>query len=637
MADPPKLFTAFSQTEDKQTSSPFDNLSSATTAFDNLSQPVQLTQNLPPSQIQIAQPLPPENVPPVAVSKFDSNFEPSSASEPRTHPKPSSPKTEPKATKITNTTLQPPTQFPPQKQVSQTTANLFTSTMSNTSSLFDNLNSAPLPTSFDNLTPISNSSTLTNPITLSTELNSPEPVLPISIDVTGNSLQTGFSLETFSVDQASAPIQVQTTSAPYQPSDAAPQPPQPKPLIKKFWHIADQNLFKKIDKLSNLHQTGIIIPSELLVNLRNKTLNSTSHDDLRNLCLKKLNHQGDRSSVLNISDFTESEQSNLQLALKQLIKSNNLNAALKLTEILLNNYNSQTSYQVGEFQEFINLCQTRVSLLVKMSKFKQAEDEIRNFYNFEVYCFYFIDDLEPNLALKSKNLSKSEKSENSGHDKELNSVTESSRVSSPNFDAKSFERDGSRDSGDDSIGVGNLVNTFIPFSFRLLAVEIFLHLKNYPVCRNLLSKLNATLIKMLRTENLSEKLQKTLKNYQLNLDKTHNRVIMKLENYDLVKSVTSDSNSCQTQAFQKLSIVEKFKIGFRLSDDEIMNLDPLDKGIYFMLAKNYKAAEDEFINLLGNEKFNQAVVMNNIALSLAYQGNLERAIKERGFEGIEVF
>ena len=333
------------------------------------------------------------------------------------------------------------------------------------------------------------------------------------------------------------------------------------PLTPKYWNISDQNLYKKIDNQSNIKQTGIIIPAELLLP-KARHMSSESQDDLKKICIKKLGHSGDRSSVLNVSSVDQSE-----LGIRTLIKSNNLNAALKLSEILLNKYDSSSQISMEDFQEFVNYFHTRLAILVKIGKFKQAEEELRNFHNFNLICFYY------KIDVSSKHTQEAGKTQ---------------------------------------------IATFIPFSLRLLQIEVSMHLNQFKKCKDLLSKISVTLtdLKSLTLENnvhVNDQIaEKILNSYNYEFNKTCDKVYLQFNNYKLLSEAAT--NDLKT----------RLKIGYTTSLNN--TTDKLNKGLIYLLSNDYKSAYEEFLNLLGDHNYNQAVIVNNAAIALVYQGKLEQAI-----------
>ena len=347
--------------------------------------------------------------------------------------------------------------------------------------------------------------------------------------------------------------------------------PTYNPRPNSTWLIDDPVFYKKIDTLSNLRQTGLIIPNELLIP-KPKNYNQPSYfneipDDLKKLCLKYLNHSGDRSNVVKINDVDKS-----MFGVQYLIKSKNLHAAAKLIEAIMIDFEGGVnSYSMEEFQQFINLWHLRIGILVKLGKYRSAEENFRYFMNFGHSCFYF------------RKISSSKNDENQSQNQNQNQM---------------------------------IVGTFIPFSLRLLQAEIYLNLNKLDKCREVLTHIDQVLTKIETKTDLQKNFPE-IESYRQAFTKFSNKLHVRSG----FQMLAINDNSVDDQ-----DLITKFKIGYGLSKSQINNLDPYNKGIYYILNSEHNLAYEEFLTCLGNDKYNQSIIVNNMAISLVYQGKLEQAI-----------
>ena len=68
----------------------------------------------------------------------------------------------------------------------------------------------------------------------------------------------------------------------------------------------------------------------------------------------------------------------------------------------------------------------------------------------------------------------------------------------------------------------------------------------------------------------------------------------------------------------------KLTYGFQIDSSPY---NSLQKGNIFMLQKNYEKAYNSFVECLGDINFDQSTIVNNMAISLVYQGKLTQAIQ----------
>ena len=249
---------------------------------------------------------------------------------------------------------------------------------------------------------------------------------------------------------------------------------------------------------------------------------------------KKYGTECDRSLVF-ASDQVEQNQTGLL----QLISSKNLNAALNLTASLITELNNTVGQSLKNKLDFLQIWQTRIAILMKLKKFKEAENEARYFEHFEKPCFY-------------REISKStENSENTGPEHKNNLIS------------------------------------IVPFTFRVLLAELDSNCKNH---NNALDKLTdiETIISELESagNEMSEEFQC--------ISEARDRIFQ---------------NQGKPQLCENMDLVNKLRSGIEVRVDELKT--PIDHGLMHMFNSDFGKAYDEFLKCLGDDGFDQGVVVSN--------------------------
>jgi len=263
---------------------------------------------------------------------------------------------------------------------------------------------------------------------------------------------------------------------------------------------------------------------------------------------KKYGTDCDRSLV-----FTCDQVEQNQTGLLQLISSKNLNAALNLTTSLITELNNKVGQSLENKLDFLQIWQTRIAILMKLKKFREAETEARYFEQFERPCFY-------------RETSKSNGENTESDDKKI-------------------------------------VVSIVPFTFRVLLAELDSNCKNH---NNALDKLIdiETIISELESagNDMSEEFQC--------ISEARDRIFQ---------------NQGKPQLCENMDLVNKLRSGVEVRVGELKT--PIDHGLMHMFNSDFGKAYDEFLKCLGDDRFDQGVVVSNTALALLYQGKLQQAIQ----------
>ena len=249
-------------------------------------------------------------------------------------------------------------------------------------------------------------------------------------------------------------------------------------------------------------------------------------DNVASSCKKYLSNNGDRSLV-----FTCDQVEQNQTGLLQLISSKNLHAALNLTVALIRELNNKPELSQTEKLDFFQIWQTRIALLIKLAKYKEADNEARYFTDFEHPQFYRKD-------------------------------------------------------------VEGRVFTIVPFTFRVLLAE----LSSY--CKRGDEALDKLVV-------LEEKLGQ-LKT--IGVDISENLACLN-ESRDRILRQNGRSHLCSSMSF-----VNKLEAGIEVNIEDLTN--PIERGLVHMMNSRYIEAYDEFLKGLGDENYDQGLVVNNTALAL---------------------
>merc|ERR1711884_110202 len=146
--------------------------------------------------------------------------------------------------------------------------------------------------------------------------------------------------------------------------------------------------------------------------------------------------------------------------------------------------------------------------------------------------------------------------------------------------------------------------SIIPFPFRLLHAELPSHMGKSEISLDRLNKIE-TGLRLIKDEISGVQYREF---FQL-MEEVRDRVLSKC---GLPLQI-------QTQ-----DVRTKLTNGFHVDSK---GNDALEKGLVLMLNGEYEMAYNTFVECLGNDSYDQSVIVNNMAISLVYQGKLTQAIQ----------